>query len=273
MGSRFELHVGFPTSAEAAARDFLAIVLNGGKRGWSCSDVLSIHSEMEAEDPHNVPGTLKYLISQSFSDREEVSADYVLSEAQNVLSTLAKMDIDDARLEVEYVFGYRTRVEDYALSGSSLPFSEPPEWSSARLNFRDGERIVTPNSEIHFVIQKKSDESRAACLSSDQASRILRTYGVDVQQTIEYRSQAMTERGSNATKLICTSYQESPSHAEFEAERVFAQSGLFEELTARDYTLKLVSERILGCFKPITEMAGHLSVSEASGTQYAEHVR
>ncbi len=272
MASRFELHVGFPTSAEAAARDFLAVLRREGKKSWSCSDVLSVHSEIEAVDPHNVPGTLKYLISQSFPGREEVSADYVLSEAEKVLSTLGKMDIEDARLEVEYVFGYRTRVEDYALSGSTLPFSAPPEWPATRLNFRGGERIVTPNSEIHFVIEKKSDESRGAPLSSNQAAQILSTYGVDVQQTIEYRSQAMTERGSEATKLICTSYQESPSQAEVEAERVFAQSGLFEELAKQDYALKLVSERILGCFKPVKELTAHLRTARESGIQHAEHV-
>jgi hypothetical protein len=272
MASRFELHVGFPTSAEAAAREFLAGLQRDRKTGWSCSDVLSVHSQIEAVDPHNVPGTLKYLISQSFSDREDVSADDVLLEAQEILSTLAKMDIQDARLEVEYVFGYRTHPENYAVSGRSLPFSAPPEWSAGKLNFQDGERIVTPNSEIHFVIEKKSHESLAEPMSSDQASHILTTYGVDVQQTIEYRSQAMTRRGSDATKLICTSYHDSPSQAEDEAERIFGQKGLFEELATRDLALKLVLERILGCFKPVPDLAMSLSSTKESGVEYASHI-
>ena len=72
MTSKFELHVGFPASAEVAAREFLAVLRREGKKGWGCSDVLNVHSEIKEIDPRNVPGTLKYLISLSFHSFEAV---------------------------------------------------------------------------------------------------------------------------------------------------------------------------------------------------------
>jgi hypothetical protein len=269
MSRKFELHVGFPKTAEAAAESFMAQLAREGKQGWGCSEVHSVYSETAAVDPHNVPGTLKYLVSRGFSHIDEESDSQVMSDAQWAISTLASMDIDDARLEIEYVFGNLFRRKSDG-GGASLRFSRPPEWSREKLHLQDANFIETPNSEIHFILEMDADDEAAeppTVISIEEAGQILRTYGVDVQQTIEYRSQSMVEANRSDKKLICTAYYDSPPTAERVARRLFVSTRLCEELSERGYTLRLILERILGCFKPIHKTVS--SISKEVGTEYA----
>ena len=272
MLGKFELHVGFPETAETEAMSFFSLLKNEGREGWSCSEVDSVHCESADVDPHNVPGTLRYLISKGFSERELASEEEVLSDAQWVISKLADMDIDDARLEIEYVFGYLTRRKNDDDGGASLRFSQPPEWSPEKLHLHDGSLMKTPNSEIHFILEMNEENQGSGrsvtAIDSEEASRILGAYGVEVQQTIEYRSQSMIERDRKDKRLICTAYYDSPSLAEKVARRLFVSTKLCEDFSERGYSLRLVLERILGCFQP-TQKVRHSSSSEKSGMEHA----
>ncbi|MCU1267555.1 MAG: hypothetical protein JWM21_3873 [Acidobacteria bacterium] len=270
MSRKFELHVGFPENSETAAKDFVAQLNKEEKEGWSCSEVDAVYSESAEVDPHNVPGTLRYLISKSFSLRKDESDHDLLVEAQWVISTLANMDIKDARLEIESVFGYLTRRKKDGDGGASVSFSEPPRWSREDLQLQDGKFIDTPNSEIHFILEKDTERKgweTTPRISMQEAGRILSTYGVDVQQTIEYRSQKMIENRRTDQKLICTSYYDTPATARTIARRLFVSTRLSEDLQERGYTVRLVLERILGCYKPIHKT--HRDIAEDRGIECA----
>lgn len=259
MPNKYELHIGFPDTAESEAMNFLGLLKREGREGWSYSEVSNVYTNPDLNDPHNVPGTLKYLLSQNFSRRDGAHEDEVRVEAQWILSKLASMEIEDARLEIEFVYGYLTRRQDGEHGEASLHFLKPPDWDRSKLELRDGALLSTPNSEIHFIIQRDpaaGDSARdASTLSSAEASEILRGYGVSVQQTIEYRSQRMVEEASEDRKVICTAYYGNPSVAEREARRLFIGTGLYEELAEKGYSLKMVVERILGCYKPSRKSA------------------
>jgi hypothetical protein len=257
MSRRFELHVGFPKKAENAVKAFINSLARENREKWSCSEVDAVYSEAAAEDQHNVPGTLGFLVSKSFSDRDVTSDEEVLAEAQWVISKLAEIDVPDARLEIEYVFGYLTRRKNDDDSGASLRFSEPPEWSDQMLKLEDGRRLRPPNSEIHFIFEM--EEKGESAISNEEAAEILAAYGVEVQQTIEYRSQTMIKSGREDKKVICTSYYDSPVQAEKAARRLFVNTRLCEELAERGYSLRLMLERILGCFQPLSKLDHHSS--------------
>lgn len=268
MSNKFELHIGFPNAAESEAMNFWGLLQREERRkGWSYSEVGNVFTNPNLKDPHNVPGTLRYLMSQNFSGRDDLQEGDVLSEAQWVLSNLAAMGIEDARLEIEFVYGYLTRRQDSEHGEASLHFLEPPDWDKSKLELRDGSLIETPNSEIHFIVEQNYTAGDPAqvtpTISGEEASQILRAYGVSVQQTIEYRSQKMVEAGSEDKKLICTAYYGNPSVAEREARRLFIKSNLCEALAAKGYSLKLVLERILGCYMPSRKSAAHVESHDA----------
>jgi hypothetical protein len=253
VANNYELHIGFPTHEQEAARRLLDVLQNE-RKGWGYSEVFNVHSDPDLEDPHNVPGTLGYLVSRDFPGKGEHADEDVLAEAQWVLSKISSLNIKDARLEIEFVFGVAKRSTGYGSDSTFLSW-ESPVLPSSKLQFHHAERILeTPNSEIHFVIERARNKSTpdtiAGCLTSGKASQMLKAHGVNIQQTIEYRSQAMRETGISDNKLICTSYYDSPSLAEHEAQRLLNESSLSEEFAEQGYKVKLVLERILGCFKP-----------------------
>lgn len=268
--NHFELHIGFPKDDERAALTVLETlqkerqgwvhsevynVENIERQGWAHSEVSDVQSYTEVLDPHNVPGTLGYLVSLDFrSNSDQISAE-VLAEARYVLSELSRLEIKNARLEIENVFGFLTVTfaDDGAVEPSARLF-QAASLSDDILVFDGAERISeTPNSEIHFIIEKfrgsHSQPTQVPSITNDLAVEILTKYGINIQQTIQYRSQAMRAAGRLDKKLIATAYYDSPQEAETAAYELLNEHALFREFKTLGYRLRLVVERILGCFK------------------------
>jgi hypothetical protein len=267
----FELHIGFPVNDESAAMTVLETmqkkrpgwvhpevynVENKERQGWVHSEVSDVRSYTEELDPHNVPGILGYLVSLDFRSNSDQIAAEVLAETRYVLSELSRLDIKNARLEIENVFGFLTVT--FAEDGSAEPSARVFQTASLpenKLVFKGAERIPeTPNSEIHFIIEKfrgsHSQASQLPSITNDLAVEILTKYGIKVRQTIQYRSQAMRAAKRVDKKLIATSYYDSPQEAEKAAYELLDKHALFREFKTLGYRLRLVVERILGCFKP-----------------------
>lgn len=261
MIHHFELHIGFPVHEQAGARRLLD-AFQQKQDDWSYSEVYDVHSNPSIIDPHNVPGTLGCLISKDIQISKQQSAKEVITEAQQAISTLISVDAADARMEIEYVFGYVQITADSQEQPDSafcieVPPSLPDEW----LNLTNAERISeTPNSEIHFVIDRPYDISFPAAgiqppvITIAEASQLIEQNAVKVEQTISYRSQSMRDADyldRKEKKLICTSYYGSPALAKADALRLIREGDLYTAFAERGYRIKLVLERILACFKPV----------------------
>jgi len=168
----------------------------------------------------------------------------------------------DARLEIECVFGVVSRASTRDNSDSVVEFDEPPVLLEQCLHFKDAERILeTPHSEIHYVVEPWASPSRQGGdveLTTEEMSRLLASHGIRAQQAIRYRSEAMRIAGSQQTKLIATSYYESPALAVAETRRLVGEGNLFREFSARGYSLRMDLERIYACFKPLVKRGREL---------------
>lgn len=252
MPNNFEIHIGFPTNENSSTRKFLEH-LKSDKKGWVYSDVFNVDSNPEILDPHNVPGTLGCLVSKDYSTNDSRVNEKVREDMQFVLSLLSLIGIENARVELEFVFGYSRQIKDRNLA-LKLPTWNMPSITSSMLEFDNAEKIEdTPNSEIHFVLapDKTNSNSFSKKLTMKEASEIIKSVGVDVKQTIEYRSQAMRAIDTKERKLICTSYYENPEDAKEHAEKLLNNDSLIEQVSKHGYTLKFVIERIFACYKPI----------------------
>jgi len=273
MPNNYEIHIGFPTDDNHSAIKVLEH-LQSKQRGWVYSEVFNVDSNPDLLDPHNVPGTLGCLLSKDYAANDLRAVDKVLADLQYVLTALSKMEVRNARVELEFVFGYshHKKKGDYLLELYTWP---TPILGSEQLVFIDGERIPeTPNSEIHFVLEPfkpTSDDANAkdmglhTDLTTAEAAEIVGSFGVHVEQTIEYVSQAMRAANVKRRKFICTSYFESPEGAEESARKLIDNQLLLKRLADRGYVVKLVLERIFACFKP-TEIQKHVNLPIAGST-------
>ena len=260
----FELHLGIPDSSGSVAVAYAALSnlrrqVAAGVPSWTYSDVRSVFVKNPGcFDPHNVPGTLRSLLSRELPVWEYLSGldaliDHeVLPSAQSVMDQLAAAQMADARLEIEYPFGCfeaehdsRGRLVRRAMLGD--PITVEPE----RLRLRGASLVPnTPTWEIHFVVERRASRGVPE-LTIEQVPVIIEAHGVDIEQTIEYRSQSMQDRGLQDYKFISTSYYGSAGEVEAEARRLFSGTSLCQDFAARGYAVKLILEHIVACFQPV----------------------
>src|SRR5688572_20248588 len=105
MPNNFEIHIGFPNDESLSTRKVLEY-LKVEQIGWVYSDVFNVDSSPNMLDPHNVPGTLGCLVSKDFAFNAPEVTTRVLKDMQVILSMLSRMRIENARVELEFVFGY-----------------------------------------------------------------------------------------------------------------------------------------------------------------------
>jgi hypothetical protein len=254
MTNCFELHLGFPDDpASVAAAERLLAVLKAQKPDWTCSDVLMV-SAKGCIDPHNVPGTLKVLISREIPLSELTEAGpslerNVLRSAQETLNLMTTSAFTDARLEIEYPYGcfyllaHPDRVVRNAILGDPLGIED------GLLHFKDAAPVKSPRWEIHFVVEKSVKGPNVLTIE-DVAAKI-GSHEVKVEQTISYRSQTMKDRGVEGSKFISTAYYDTSEEVEQAARRLFYDTDLCESFAERGYSVKLILEHIIGCFQPL----------------------
>lgn len=259
--SFFELHVGFPTgdSSQAAIAGFLAKLQDKNSPDWSRSVVHSVSAHLSQAgclDPHNVPGTLGWLVSRKIF-REDRTWDTTKERAvrpacDQALEQLSRLGIDDARLEIEFPFAcYAATVEAGKLCRSSWA-EDPISMKADHLSFPFGILLEdVPQWEIHFLLERIPD-STSPEIPVEEVAEFLSPYGLDVEQTIEYRSAAMIESGRTDYRLIATAYFPDAATTVKEAERVFHKESLCQDAFARGYTVRLILEHIVACVRPIT---------------------
>lgn len=265
MTNCFELHIGLPDDAASvnAGRKLLA-VLRDQHSDWTCSDVFAV-SAKGCIDPHNVPGTLRLLISREgpVISREvpvwdqlttvgsSVEAE-VRGEAQRALDLMTTADFRDARLEIEYPYGcFHVTVDGNKVIRNAV-LGDPVTIEDSNLRFRNATAVLnTPNWEIHFVVEKFT--SAPATHSMESVAGDIESYGVNVEQTIAYRSQSMKDRGSEDNKFISTAYYDTADDVEKAARHLFYRTDLCERFAKAGYSVKLVLEHIVGCFQPLVK--------------------
>jgi hypothetical protein len=265
MTNCFEVHLGFPNDlASAAAARSALCALQALHSDWTYSEVRAVHVKNPGcMDPHNVPGTLGALISREFPvwKGDNGRPDQVLAEAQMVLSKMATQDFANARLEIEYPFGCFSTQLDFA--GQPVRMSvlgDSRSIAPSALTFRDAVPVAeTPQWEIHFVVDRLH-EHPSSNLGIEQVPLIIEAYGVDIEQTIEYRSQAMSERGDTGYKFISTSYYGSRDQTEAAGRQLFYHTDLCSAFLQRGYSVKLILEHIVGCFRPMCESVKDVGV-------------
>ncbi len=255
--SYFELHIGFPDDplSEAAADAFLregTPTLND----WSRSQVRAVHTKGPGcIDPHNVPGTLGSLISQPVFVRQgpwpaTTIQNVLVPVCEEALALLRRLGVSDARLEIECPFGWLSFRQEHGTTAQETIIRAPLTIPSEQLTFISGAALPnTPEWEIHFVVERNGNASSPA-LQLDEVPKIVEAFGVDVEQTIEYRSQSMLRRGSQDYKFISTAYYSDAHHAESEAKRLFEGTSLCADFMNRGYSVSFIVEHIVGCFRP-----------------------
>jgi hypothetical protein len=256
MTNCFELHLGFPDDpASIAAAERLLTALRAQKPNWTCSDVLVV-SAKGCMDPHNVPGTLKLLISREIplSELTEGGSSLerdVLTATQQVLNFMNTSEFTDARLEIEYPYGcFDLRRHSGKLIRNAV-LGDPLGIDDSLLTFRGAAAVPgTPKWEIHFVVEKFDPRSPDVLTIQEVASQI-EQYQVDVEQTISYRSQTMKDRGIEGAKFISTSYYRTPQEVENIARHLFRETDLCESFAQHGYSIKLILEHIIACFRPV----------------------
>lgn len=251
----FELHAGFPKNDfSAAAADAFLRRRPGGKQ-WSRSEVTAQHvKSASCFDPHNVPGDLGSLVSCSVPGDgsaawDSVVSDVVVPTAEAALSALNQLGAKDSRLEIECPFGWLGVREVNGNIVRHRSVFEPVRISPQTLQRLPGRMSGVPEWEIHFVAEPRPDV-RSVGFSMLTLPEMIEEHGVDIEQTIQYRSEAMLRAGSNHHKFISTSYYPTPADVVKEATRLFEGTSLATDLWNRGYTLELILEHIVGCFEP-----------------------
>jgi len=251
----FELHVGFSTElGESLVADFVTRIQNG-EPDWSRSFVRSVHvTRPGCFDPHNVPGTLGWLVSrkifQSAVGWKKTVEEAVLPASSRAVEELSILGATDARLEIEFPFGcFATSVVDGKIFRSAWT-NDPVFIPADCLSFSFGKRMSdTPEWEIHFLLEKLPDSSQPE-MGIEEVAGFLSHYGVDVEQTIEYQSAAMVESGRSDYRLIATAYFPDALATLKEGERLFYDSSLCQDALQRGYIVRLILEHIVTCLQP-----------------------
>jgi CRISPR/Cas system CMR-associated protein Cmr1 (group 7 of RAMP superfamily) len=106
-----------------------------------------------------------------------------------------------------------------------------------------------PEWEIHFLFEK-IPKSSAPDMSVEEVSSFIARYGVDIEQTIEYRSAAMIGAARSDYRLIATSYFPDSTKTLKEAEHLFYDTKLCDDAYESGYTVRLILEHIVSCLQP-----------------------
>jgi len=252
----FELHAGFPDDSRSASAAERFLQKRAGGRPWNRSEVTAVDIKSPGcVDPHNVPGTLGSLVSCSISSKgqstwESAVAQDVLPTCSAALESLSTLNAKDARLEIECPFGWLTINEEHSAPTRERAIFEPLRIPAALLQRLAGGMPDIPQWEIHFVAEPRSSDVSSE-FSIAALPAMIERHGVDIEQTIQYRSAAMLRSGDAAYKYISTSYYPTPADVVSEANRLFDRTPLSEELWAKGFKLTLILEHIIGCFQPI----------------------
>jgi hypothetical protein len=256
--SFFELHIGFPrqSAAEDRTGEFLARVQAHNSPSWSRSAVRSVHlTKPGCIDPHNVPGTLGWLVSrkiyQDAGSWEHTIDRTILPACDHALEQLNGLGLTDARLEIEFPFACREAcLVDNRLVRSSWS-DDPILIEPRKLAFLHGVQLDdVPKWEIHFLLEPIPGASVSQPLHVSEVASFLSPYGIEAEQTIEYQSQSMLEEGRSDFRLIATAYYDSSASTTQEAERLFYASNLCQDAADRGYNTRLILEHIVTCFQP-----------------------
>lgn len=253
--SYFELHAGFPDDSVSALAAERFVQLSAGGRSWTRSAVTSVHMKNPGcIDPHNVPGTLGSLVSCTILGSEQASWEAVIEQvvlptSAAALENLSRLGARDARLEIECPFGWLSTQEEVARPTRGRSIFEPVRIPASLLQRLTGAMPDVPQWEIHFVAEPRSGYTPNA-LSIETLPTLIEQCDVDVEQTIQYRSQAMRQSAATTSRYISTSYYPTPADVVAEANRIFDTTALSEELWSRGYRLTLILEHIIGCFQP-----------------------
>lgn len=234
MSGWLELHIGFVSGDEAHALR-IAETLRNTEAGWTLSEVSEVHDHLQGMDPHNVPGTLVFLLSRTYAVAE---GDRLLSAAAKVLGLL--LDVPAARLEVEFAYGEIAIDQPTEMSYPTAPILSLPNWPHA-------DRIhATPEYEIHFVASAR----RSAPLTVKELEDILSARGIQAAQTIRYRSERMKLGLERGRKLISTVYFKTSSDLIEAVKQIRQDRALLQALQEAAIELTLRPERIYGCYRP-----------------------
>jgi hypothetical protein len=254
--SFFELHIGFPRQerADDTVGEFLRRIRSQNSADWSRSTVRSAHLT-GCIDPHNVPGTLGWLVSrkiyQDFGSWDDTVDRIILPACDHALEQLNRLGLTDARLEIEFPFACREArmVEDRLVrsSWSEDPMSIEP----SKLAFPYGVQLDdVPQWEIHFLLEQIPGRQASRPFQVTDVVPFLSRYDIEAEQTIEYQSHSMVTEGRSDFRLIGTAYYKTPAHTTQEAERLFYSSDLCKDAEDRGYNTRLILEHIVTCFRP-----------------------
>jgi hypothetical protein len=251
----FELHVGFSTAlGDPVVTDFCERIRRDSA-DWARSEVRSAHvTQAGCFDPHNVPGTLGWLVSRKVFQNpggwSKTIDSVVLPAAAGALEALSDIGAEDARLEIEFPFGcFAATVPDNKIFRSAWT-NDPVSISVEKINFPCGKRMSdVPEWEIHFLFEK-IPKSSAPDMSVEEVSSFIARYGVDIEQTIEYRSAAMIGAARSDYRLIATSYFPDSTKTLKEAEHLFYDTKLCDDAYESGYTVRLILEHIVSCLQP-----------------------
>lgn len=252
--SYIELHAGFPDDRESGAAAARFLQAHPAERSWTRSEVTAVHMKSPGcIDPHNVPGTLGFLVSCAIQNQgrpwASVISDVVVPTGISALDTLGGLGAGDCRLEIECPFGWLSVRDGEDAGERRKVVSEPVTIPTHVLQRIPGAMPDIPKWEIHFVAEPRVGV--ASKLAIDSLPAMIERHGVDIEQTIQYRSQAMLESGVDDYKFISTSYYQTPADVVSEATRLFEHTTLPQDLWAEGYRLTLILEHIVGCFQPL----------------------
>lgn len=259
----FELHVGFPDgeASQRGRQKFLETMLQASSE-WTHSEVEAVSlTRPGCIDPHNVPGTLTDLVSLQIQRRgrpwDVVIEEVVLPACEKALACLANLQLDDVRLEIEYPFGYCSGAPDRRGLGPLWLVDPPVSIEAGKLELKNGSRLPdVPKWEIHFVVEKLTDDATIG-LQIDDIQRLLAPFDVDIEQTIQYRSESMRQRGDRDCKFIGTAYYDTAALTEREAKRLLDGTRLRDAFAEHGYSITLILEHIVGCFQPSVSRSKH----------------
>lgn len=266
--SFFELHIGFPRQEQAqdTVGEFLAKIRAQSSPDWSRSAVRSVHlTKPGCIDPHNVPGTLGWLVSrkiyQNSGSWEHTIERTILPACDHALEQLNRLGLTDARLEIEFPFACR----EACMVGDRLVRSswseDPMSIEPSKLAFPFGVQLDdVPQWEIHFLLEQIPGTHASRPFDVTEVAAYLSRYGIEAEQTIEYQSQSMVAEGRDDFRLIATAYYDSSAHTVQEAERLFHATTLCQDAADRGYNTRLILEHIVTCFQPKDTRAPGLSV-------------
>jgi hypothetical protein len=266
--SFFELHIGFACQkgVQDKTGEFLARIQAQNSPDWNRSAVRSVHlTKPGCIDPHNVPGTLGWLVSrkiyQSSGSWAHTVDRVILPACDQALEQLNELGLTDARLEIEFPFACREAcMIDSRLVRSSWS-EDPMSVEPSKLAFPYGAQLDdVPKWEIHFLVEQIPGSRASQPLHVTEVASFLSRYGIEAEQTIEYQSQSMVTEGRTDFRLIATAYYESSANAIQEAERLFYTTSLCQDAAERGYNTRLILEHIVTCFRPKDTRTPALSV-------------